>query len=106
MWTLGRDTVSGNAIHKAFKPEISERKAANILDRLQKLGIAGNATTKQACKVLPASIEELSTDIIDLLNQVGYSDESIEKAFKNDIPNMSGEDIENYDECKEGGLSR
>jgi DNA segregation ATPase FtsK/SpoIIIE-like protein len=106
MWTLGRKIVSANAIYNAFKPEVGERKAKRFLERLQKLGIAGYATEKKACKVLITSIDDLSTDIIDLLNQAGHSIGGIGDAARDGDPNLSdedmGDDFENDDEGEEG----
>lgn len=78
MWTLGRETVSGNAINKAFK-NVGERKAGSILKRLCKLGIVGEANVKLPRDVLPVCQEDLSPGIISLLKCHGYDPEHIEK---------------------------
>lgn len=79
-WTIERNTVSANAIDQAFK-NIGARKASRIIDRLYKLGIAGEANGKLGRKVLPVCIEDLSSEVIDFLDRHGYTTDDIEKAF-------------------------
>jgi len=97
MWTLERKTVSGNAIFKAFKDYgVGERKAGRILERLYKLGIAGNANVKLGRKVLPGCIEDLSPEAIDFLDRCGYTQEDIEKAFDARLTISDDEDNEDW----------
>ena len=55
MWTLGRETVSANAIHQAFK--CGQRKAGRFIERLQRLGVVDEAKEKNPRNVLPATFE-------------------------------------------------
>jgi S-DNA-T family DNA segregation ATPase FtsK/SpoIIIE len=89
MWTLRRETVSGNLIGKTF--EVGARKASKLLDRLHKSGLAGDANVKCGRKVLPVCIEDLTKETISLLNRHGYKADDIEATFaiKYVVPDMS-----------------
>jgi DNA segregation ATPase FtsK/SpoIIIE-like protein len=82
LWTLGRETVSANAIHLAFNNfDIGARLASRIIENLHSLGIVGDANGKQGRKVLPTCIDDLTENAIYILNNSGCATEDIKKAF-------------------------
>ncbi|MCL1995097.1 MAG: FtsK/SpoIIIE domain-containing protein [Defluviitaleaceae bacterium] len=84
MWTLGRETVSGNAINQAFN-NIGQRKARRLLERLYTWGIAGDANIKQGREVLTVCIEDLSDEVLRFLNNYGYTEEPICEVFSSKL---------------------
>jgi hypothetical protein len=96
IWTLGRKTVSGNAIHKAFEAlDVSARDGDKFLERLYKLGIAGEPNVKSPRNVKPTCIEDLSDEVISFLNHYDYTTEDIQKVFNARLGNPDiVEDVE------------
>ena len=90
MWALGRETVSGNAIHQAFKAfSIGQRKAGELLERLHKFGIVDEAQViRGSRKVLPTTFESLRVETVSFLNRYGYTNEDICNALS-DTSNQS-----------------
>lgn len=79
VWSLERETVSANAIDQVFKT--GARKAGRLIEKLYKLGVAGDANVKLGRKVLPVCIEDLSEEVINFLNRHDYTPEDIQKVF-------------------------
>ena len=68
MWTLNQKTVSGNAIHQAFKNfGIGQRKASEFLERLYKFGIVDEARVKNPRSVIPTTFESLHVETVKFL---------------------------------------
>jgi len=84
VWSLGRDSISRNAISDTFK--IGWRRANGFIEKLYELGIVGDTYAKLARSVLIFQLEDLSSETVDFLGQHGYTSEDIQKAF--DVRNV------------------
>lgn len=78
-WVLGHTTISVLQIQKHF--HIGKR-ATEIMDVLHGLNIVSDRFANQPREVKPVCIEELSTEMISLLEHYGYTTEHIRKIFE------------------------
>ncbi|MCL1820306.1 MAG: hypothetical protein FWG36_06590, partial [Oscillospiraceae bacterium] len=75
IWTLEQETISCRMIERQFK--VGYGKASDILERLHKAGIVSEGHGKLPRKVLVDKIEDLSSEITDLLCLAGYATEDV-----------------------------
>lgn len=80
VWTLKRATVSVHQLQKEFHK--NNEKCKEFMDILEQLGIVSAPFAKQARKVIPTCIEELSTETKNLLDHYGYTTENIRNFFE------------------------
>lgn len=78
-WTLKHSNVSASKIMKQFS--IGNR-AYGIMNKMFTMGIVSDKCAKQPRKVLPQSVEDLSSKIVCFLEQNGYDMDHIRSAFK------------------------
>ena len=78
-WVLNHDTISALQIQKTYK---MGNRAAEIVEILCRMNIVTNKFSNQPRKVIPMNINDLSAEIIGLLNHYGYSDEQIISRFQ------------------------
>ena len=79
-WILGYKTTSMNKIREKFK---MSNRVTDIMKILEELHIVTEQFSKQPRRVIPACIEDLSPDIVSMLEQYGYAKENIEDIFRN-----------------------
>lgn len=77
-WVLGYKTMSMNKIREKFN---MSNRVTDIMKTLEALHIVTGQFSKQPRKVLPQSLEDLSTEVVCLLGQYGYSSEHIHDTF-------------------------
>lgn len=80
IWVLGRKKISASQIMSCFT---MGNRAYNIVEQLCEMKIVDEKFANQPRKVIPACIEDLSPEIISLLERYGYSTEYIEDVFGN-----------------------
>lgn len=80
MWVLGRNEVSVNGLKEKFQ---MGNRANNFIDKLCEFGIVSEKFAKKPRNVLPQSVEDLSEDVKDLLNNGGITDEQIQTVLEN-----------------------
>lgn len=79
IWTLGQETISACKIQKHFR---IGKRANEIIAAFNKMGVATDKFSNQPRKVIPASIDELSPETVNLLNKYGYTTGQINEIFK------------------------
>ena len=79
MWALTCDSISNNMICDNFG--IGFRRANGLLERLQQLEVAGSLYAKLARPILPVCLDDLSPDVITLMNEYGYTTDDISNAI-------------------------
>lgn len=79
MWTIRKSKVAADRIKESF--HIGNR-VGDFVDKMHEMGIISGKNAKQPRKVLPQSVEELSTETSHFLEQHGYDTESVKNAFK------------------------
>lgn len=79
MWTLRRDKISAKQIMSNFS--IGNR-AYDIVNQLCKMKLVAEQFSKQPRKVIPVCFENLSPDVINLLEQHGYGAEQIKETLR------------------------
>lgn len=79
-WILGYKTTSMNKIREKFK---MSNRVTDIMKILEELHIVTEQFSKQPRRVIPVCIEDLSPDIVSMLEQYGYAKENIEDIFRN-----------------------
>jgi S-DNA-T family DNA segregation ATPase FtsK/SpoIIIE len=79
LWVLGQTQVSVNKLKSRFQ---MGNRATTIMESLCDLGIVSPKCFNQPRKVIPICSEELSDDVISILNQCGYTWEQIKKVFE------------------------
>lgn len=80
MWVLGRNEVSVNGLKEKF---LMGNRANIIMDKLCKFGIVSEKFAKKPRNVVPKSVEDLSEDVKNLLNNGGITDEQIQTVLEN-----------------------
>ena len=58
-------------------------RAYDIIKQLYEMGLITEQFSKQPRRVIPVCIEDLSPDIVSMLEQYGYAKENIEDIFRN-----------------------
>lgn len=79
MWALERDKISTNILMKEF--HLGWNKAATLVNQLAELGIVDKPEGKQARRVLPGIIQDLSEELIEFMRLCGYTDSSLNYVF-------------------------
>jgi len=79
MWSLGRESISRNAICTAFS--IGWRRADKALMAMSQMKLVGDGYAKLAREVIPTHYEAMPLDAISLLERCGYTEEDIRNAF-------------------------
>jgi S-DNA-T family DNA segregation ATPase FtsK/SpoIIIE len=79
MWSLRHEKVSCNLLKDDFS--IGWNRGAEFLERLHRLGIAGDLYGKLPRVVLPVCLEDLPTETMSLLERNGYTSEHIQEAI-------------------------
>lgn len=74
MWALGRDSISANQIMDRF---FMGNRAYDIVEKLFEMGLITEKFANQPRTVLPRAVEELSEDVVKLLENHGYLREDI-----------------------------
>lgn len=81
-WTLSQKRVSANLIAKYSAAPNNYNVAKAYYTKLQDLGVVGGTPNGYSqLEVLPASMEDLSDSIKEILHKFGYSDDKIKEAF-------------------------
>lgn len=80
MWVLGRNEVSVNGLKEKFQ---MGNRANNFIDKLCEFGIVSEKFAKKPRTVIPQSVEDLSENVKDFLNNGGITDEQIQTVFEN-----------------------
>lgn len=78
MWALGRDTISANQIMDRFS---MGNRAYDIVEKLFEMRLITEKFANQPRTVLPRSVEELSEDVVKLLENHGYLCEDVSNAI-------------------------
>lgn len=78
MWALGRKNVSALQIIEQFR---MGNRAYGIVDDLCNMGIVGNQFANQPRKVIPKTVEDLSSETVAFLERHGYALETISEIF-------------------------
>jgi S-DNA-T family DNA segregation ATPase FtsK/SpoIIIE len=78
MWTLSQDFMTADKIKERF---VMGNRANEIMDKLFELKIVSNKNAKQRRKVLMSEYEELSEEIIELLEYNNYTAHQIREVF-------------------------
>lgn len=79
MWVLGRNEVSAKALKENF---MMGNRANTYIDKLCEFEIITEKYAKKPRKVIPASINDLSEDVLTLFYDNGITDEEINSAFE------------------------
>ena len=79
-WTLSQDRISANALMNTH--HLGWNRAANLMKQLEELGIIDQLNGKQTRRVRPASIEDLSNELLDFLASCDYPHDSIISTFQ------------------------
>ena len=74
LWVLGQKTISAEKIKRTFS---MGNRANEIANRLQTLGLISEKHANQPRKVLPQSADEISGDVIKLMERYGTSIEAV-----------------------------
>lgn len=80
MWVLENDEVSVDRLKKNFS---KGNIANNIMQQLCEYGLVSEPFAKRPRKVLPKSLNDISQEVIDLLNNNGISHEMISTVLEN-----------------------
>lgn len=78
MWALGRESVSALQIIEQFR---MGNRAYTIVNDLCKRGVVGDQFANQPRKVIPKTVEDLSSETVALLERHGYAPETISQIF-------------------------
>ena len=78
MWALNREKVSDIQVRENFN---MGNRASEIVEVLFDMGIVSAKFSKQPRTVIPTSFEDLPLKTIEFLEQNGYGEEAIRKAF-------------------------
>ncbi len=78
MWALGRKSVSALQIIEQFR---MGNRAYTIVNDLCKWGVVGDQFANQPRKVIPKTVEDLSSDTVAFLERHGYAPETISEIF-------------------------
>lgn len=78
IWTLKRNNISANQVQECFR---MGNKAYAIADKLCEMGLVSEKFANQPREVLVHSTNDLSPEIVSLLECHGYAMEQIEEAF-------------------------
>lgn len=79
-WAFGQDRISANALENVF--HLGWHRATSLMKKLEKLKIVDQLSGKQARRVRPTSIEDLSDELLDLLACCDYPRDSIIGTFQ------------------------
>lgn len=79
IWTLGRDKISASQIMSHFS---MGNRAYDIVDQLYEMRLVSEQFSKQPREVIPVCIEDLSPEVVSLLDQYGYGKDQVEGIFK------------------------
>lgn len=79
IWVLGRERISANQLKQQFP---MGNRANNIIERLCKMKIVSEKFANQPRKVMPVCSDDLSPEIVCLLERYGYDIEYIEEIFR------------------------
>lgn len=82
LWVLRQDEISCNMLMKEFS--MGWNRASQLIGKLYDLGIVGDLDAKLPRKVLPQSVEDLSSETIYCLEQHGFDMEHIKSALSNE----------------------
>ena len=80
MWTLSQQKVSANT--DKFK---MGNRSYNIMNKLCDMKIVSEQYSKQPRNVIPTCINDISTEILELLSKYGYSKETISEVISKRI---------------------
>jgi len=75
LWTLGQKSISCNVISETFS--VGWRRANGFIRQLNEYGIVGNLDAKLPRKVLPQAIGDVPTEVMNLLENNGFSAEEV-----------------------------
>lgn len=79
LWVLSQTNVSANSIQQECR--VSNNNAKQYYENLQSLGVLGEVGERGRRKVLPQSIEEISSDLKDFFSHHNISDDKIMDAI-------------------------
>lgn len=77
LWVLSLTTVAINSIQYTPSVSVGNVYAKDFFDKLLSFGVIGDIGKKGRRKVLPQSIEEISSDLKDFLSHQNISDDKI-----------------------------
>jgi len=78
MWVLGREKVSASKMEKLFK---MGKRSDVVLDKLHKMNLVTEKFSKQPRSVIPKCYDDLSDEVVNLLNRYGYTEEQVKEVF-------------------------
>ena len=84
-WVLGRQSISAEQIKVQFK---MGNRAYSIIDELNRLNVVSDKHGNLTREVIPKSLEELSSEAMNLLEQCGYTADSINNTFDSKNSNV------------------
>lgn len=78
-WAFGKDHISTNMV--IIEYQMGWKRATSIIKHLEKLGIVDEPNGKQPRRVLPSSIEDLSDELVGLMEYCDYPRDSLISRF-------------------------
>ena len=77
-WVLSQKSISTRQIQQQFR---MGNRAAEVMDELYRLSLVSAKFANQPRTVIPTCYENLSAEVVTLLNRHGYTEEQIREAF-------------------------
>lgn len=81
MWVLKQDSISINALTKRY--HLGWNRAFELVERLEELGIVASPEGKVPREVIPGDSEDIPAELIDFLQNAGYSQDDMIEVFCN-----------------------
>lgn len=78
LWALGQDDIAADRIKKRFH---MSHRAYDIINRLNDMGIIADKFANQPRAVLPINVEDVPTEVMELLTKHGISAEDVTAAI-------------------------
>lgn len=82
MWTLSQQKVSAKKLTDVFS---MGNRSYDIMNKLCSMNIVSEQHAKQPRKVIPTCIDDISTEVLELLSKYGYSKETVSEVISNRI---------------------
>lgn len=81
IWALGQNEISCNAVMKAFG--YGWNRASHYIDRLYEVGIVADLDAKLPRKVIPQTMDEMSGQTKEFLQNCGYTEDMVAETIRN-----------------------
>ncbi len=79
LWALGQVSISCNTMMQTFG--LGWNRASRFIERLNNMGLVENLDAKLPRRVIPQSLEDIPTEIMDFFEKNGISTENLEEAI-------------------------